>query len=179
MMIGYFLGAGPVGVYAIALMFASPIHVFANSLSSAKFKDFSRLDHIPAKIFRYNFIALVAISIVALALVYLVMNFFIKNESYHDQLPLQLWLIAIVFIKGMNQPLNNWIVARGHGKILNLRSIITPFAHQVLLQPVFQFKHSSFMLLHELPAVIGIKGSGRSFAGIYLFQEVSERLSKR
>lgn len=119
--IGYFLtDPAPLGMYAIAQKFSNPIAMAGRSLATTRFRAFARLKRVPARITRWNAVALAAAAIALIALGPVVLRLFFPKYSEASVLLLPFALMN--FFVGLFQPYNIFLASHGRGA--ELRNIV-------------------------------------------------------
>ena len=119
--IGYFLtDTAPLGMYAIAQKFSNPIAMMGRSLATTRFRAFSRLNQIPARITKWNAAAVVAASIGLMVVGPIVLR--VVFPKYSQGAPLLIPFAAMNLFVGLFQPYNIFLAAHGRGA--DLRNIV-------------------------------------------------------
>lgn len=119
--IGYFLaGTAPLGMYAIAQKFSNPIAMMGRSLAVTRFRTFARLTSVPARITRWNALALVAAAVALVLFGPLVLKFFFPK--YSEAAPLLIPFAMMNLCVGLFQPYNIFLASHGRG--VELRNIV-------------------------------------------------------
>lgn len=119
--IGYFLsGTAPLGMYAIAQKFSNPISMIGRSLATTRFRAFTRLTRVPARITRYNAAAIIAASIALVVAGPVVLK--LVFPKYSEAAPLLVPFAAMNLFVGLFQPYNIFLASHGRGA--ELRNIV-------------------------------------------------------
>lgn len=119
--IGYFIpGTSVLGIYAIAQKFSNPIAMMGRSLAVTRFRTFARLTSVPARITKWNAVALVC---AAVGLV-LFGPFVLKHAfpKYSEAAPLLIPFATMNLFVGLFQPYNVFLASHGRG--VELRNIV-------------------------------------------------------
>ncbi|MGH9825955.1 MAG: lipopolysaccharide biosynthesis protein, partial [Blastocatellia bacterium] len=122
LIVTYFLGAGPLGLYFSAQKFTSPIATMSRSLAITRFRKFTRASVVPARITRWNAILLflasgsiAAFGPVAIRLL------FPKYAAAGAILPP---LALMNLFQGLFQPYNIFLASHGRGADLRNVAIV-------------------------------------------------------
>lgn len=119
--IGYFLsGTAPLGMYAIAQKFSNPVAMIGRSLATTRFRAFARLTQVPARITRYNAVAVIAASIALIVAGPIVLR--LVFPKYREAAPLLIPFAAMNLFVGLFQPYNIFLASHGRGA--ELRNIV-------------------------------------------------------
>lgn len=119
--IGYFFANPAVlGIYAIAQKFSNPISMMGRSLAVTRFRTFARLTSIPARINRWNAVALVGAAVALVLFGPLVLKFFFPK--YSEAAPLLIPFATMNLFVGLFQPYNIFLASHGRGT--ELRNIV-------------------------------------------------------
>jgi stage V sporulation protein B len=124
LVIGYFLGLNLLGLYAVAQKLSSPVLTIARSLAITRFRAFTKLSSIPARIVRWN----TAVLILGAAGVAIVGPFALPYifPSYAEAAPLFVPLAFWNLFSGLFQPYNMFLASHGRGaEIRNIAVTIT------------------------------------------------------
>jgi O-antigen/teichoic acid export membrane protein len=119
--IGYFLtGTAPLGMYAIAQKFSNPIAMMGRSLAITRFRAFARLTRVPARITRWNAVAVIAASIGLIVFGPIILRFVFPK--YGEAAPLLIPFASMNLFVGLFQPYNIFLASHGRGA--ELRNIV-------------------------------------------------------
>ncbi|HXU35346.1 MAG TPA: oligosaccharide flippase family protein [Blastocatellia bacterium] len=119
--IGYFLaGTAPLGMYAIAQKFSNPIAMMGRSLAVTRFRTFARLTSVPARITKWNAVALVCAALGLILFGPFVLKF--AFPKYSEAAPLLIPFAAMNLFVGLFQPYNVFLASHGRG--VELRNIV-------------------------------------------------------
>lgn len=123
MLLSYFVNTTSVGFYSLAMTLTSPMVLLPRSLATSLFKDFAQKDRIPKKVIYFNFLFLLS-CVIALILLgeYVVILLF--SEKFLPVVPLILPLAVANLFRGMIQPYNMFLGAKGEGKALRNTAFI-------------------------------------------------------
>ena len=123
MLISYFVNTTSVGFYSLAMTLTTPMVLLPRSLATSLFKDFTQKDRIPKKVIYFNFLFLLG-CVIALILLgeYIVTLLF--SEKFLPVVPLILPLAFANLFRGMTQPYNMFLGAKGEGKALQNTAFI-------------------------------------------------------
>lgn len=123
LIVTYFLGAAPLGIYFTAQKFSGPITTMSRSLAITSFRVFASLKSIPSRITRWNTIALV-VSSAALALAGPVVLRLLFPPKYAAAATLLIPFALLNFFQGLFQPYNIFLAAHGRGAELRNTAVI-------------------------------------------------------
>lgn len=119
--IGYFLaGTAPLGMYAIAQKFSNPIAMVGRALAATRFRAFARLTRLPARITKWNAIAVVAASFALIALGPITLR--LVFPKYQEAAALLVPFAVMNSFVGLFQPYNVFLASHGRGA--ELRNIV-------------------------------------------------------
>jgi len=119
--IGYFLSSTtPLGIYAIAQKFSNPISMLGRSLATTRFRAFSRLTRVPARITKWNTVVVFIASIALVICGPIVLRFVFPK--YSEASSLLIPFAAMNLFAGLFQPYNIFLAAHGRGA--ELRNIV-------------------------------------------------------
>ena len=119
--IGYFLaGTAPLGMYAIAQKFSNPIAMMGRSLAVTRFRTFARLTSVPARINKWNAVALVGAAVALVLFGPFVLRF--AFPKYSEAAPLLIPFATMNLFVGLFQPYNVFLASHGRG--VELRNIV-------------------------------------------------------
>jgi O-antigen/teichoic acid export membrane protein len=132
--IGYFLSSTtPLGMYAIAQKFSNPISMIGRSLATTRFRAFSRLTRVPARITKWNTVAVVGASIALVVAGPIVLR--LVFPKYSEASSLLIPFAAMNLFVGLFQPYNIFLAAHGRGA--ELRNIVLICGVATILALVF------------------------------------------
>ncbi|WP_103578090.1 lipopolysaccharide biosynthesis protein [Campylobacter concisus] len=114
LLIGYFIGPKDVGFYGLANSMATPINSLSNAMSSTMFKTLANSSKIPFAVLRVNLVWVFLAFVLANALGYLIIKFYLREE-YADVLFLLFLMSIAVCFQALYQPYNAWINGHGYG----------------------------------------------------------------
>jgi O-antigen/teichoic acid export membrane protein len=119
--IGYFLaGTAPLGMYAIAQKFSNPIAMVGRALAATRFRAFARLTRVPARITKWNAVAVLAASIALIGLGPLTLR--LVFPKYSEAASLLVPFAVMNSFVGLFQPYNVFLASHGRGA--ELRNIV-------------------------------------------------------
>lgn len=119
--IGYFLeGTAPLGMYAIGQKFSNPIAMVGRALAATRFRAFARVKQVPARITKWNAIAVVSASIALIALGPLALR--LLFPKYSEAASLLIPFAIMNSFVGLFQPYNIFLASHGRGA--ELRNIV-------------------------------------------------------
>jgi len=119
--IGYFLSSTtPLGIYAIAQKFSNPISMLGRSLATTRFRAFSRLTRVPARITKWNTVVVLSASIGLVIAGPIVLKFVFPK--YNEAASLLIPFAVMNLFVGLFQPYNIFLAAHGRGA--ELRNIV-------------------------------------------------------
>jgi hypothetical protein len=119
--IGYFLpSTTPLGMYAIAQKFSNPISMAGRSLATTRFPRFHRLTRVPARITKWNTLAVVGASFALVVAGPIVLR--LVFPKYSEAASLLIPFAAMNLFVGLFQPYNIFLAAHGRGA--ELRNIV-------------------------------------------------------
>jgi len=123
MLISFFVNTTSVGFYSLAMTLTTPMVLLPRSLATSLFKNFAQRDQIPKKVIYFNFLFLLSCSIALILLgEYIVTLLF--SEKFIPVVPLILPLAVANLFRGMIQPYNMFLGAKGEGKALRNTAFI-------------------------------------------------------
>ena len=129
--ITYFVNTTQLGFYSLAMAITAPMVGLSSALSMSLFKGFVDMDRIPKKVIYYNFLWLAA-CVAGLILFGKFIVVLLFTEKFLPTVPLILPLALATFFRGMYQPYNMFLGAKGKGVwmrngavIMGASSIIT------------------------------------------------------
>jgi O-antigen/teichoic acid export membrane protein len=111
--IAYFLGTAPLGLYSAAQKFANPILTMARVLAITRFRAFTRLKEIPGRLIGWN-VALLSICSIGLAAAGPVVISLVFPR-YAASAPLLVPFAAAALFGGLVQPYNMFLSSHGRG----------------------------------------------------------------
>lgn len=122
-LISYFANTTSVGFYSIAMILTNPMFLLSSSLSITMFKGFARKRNIPRKVVYFNFLYLLACCLgIVLFGKYIVVLLF--SQKFIKVVPILIILAFANFFRGMTQPYNRFLGAKGQGKPLRNTAIV-------------------------------------------------------
>lgn len=138
LIITYFLGSAPLGLYNFAQKISNPILTVARSVAITRFRAFAKLARVPARISKWNAIVLITLAAaLVLAGPFLLRLVFPKfSAGAVLLLPFALWNL----FSGLFQPYNTFLAAHGRGAELRNTAIavtITSLAGLLVIVPRF------------------------------------------
>lgn len=149
LLIQYFAREIEVANYSLINFFTTPISVFSRSLCTSLFKGFANLDRIPSRVFKINFLWLIASSLIYLLIGGFVLELFF-SKKYSEAIPLIFPMVIANFFMGAFQPYNFFLSAKGKGdyilKIAGSFSIYTILLNLVLI-PKYKALGAAFATL--------------------------------
>jgi O-antigen/teichoic acid export membrane protein len=132
--IGYFLSSTtPLGIYAIAQKFSNPIAMIGRSLATTRFRAFSRLARVPARITKWNTVVVFSASVALVIAGPIVLRFVFPK--YSEASSLLIPFAGMNLFVGLFQPYNIFLAAHGRGA--ELRNIVLITGLATLLGLVF------------------------------------------
>jgi O-antigen/teichoic acid export membrane protein len=138
LVITYFAGLGPLGLYAQAQRLSNPISTISRTLSITRFRAFAKVNSIPRRITRWNAVVLVVLSTgLALAGPFVLRFLFPKySEASNLLLPFAVYSL----FTGLYQPYNMFLASHGRGvEIRNIAVIVSVVTLAALFVTVPQF----------------------------------------
>jgi O-antigen/teichoic acid export membrane protein len=138
LVITYFAGLAPLGLYAQAQRLSNPISTISRALAITRFRAFAKVNSIPRRITRWNAVVLIVLS-VALALAGpFVLRFLFPKYSEASNLLLPFAVYSL--FTGLFQPYNMFLASHGRGaEIRNIAVIVSIVTLAGLLLTVPQF----------------------------------------
>ena len=136
--ISYFVNTTQLGFYSLANALASPLAMLSQSLSTSMFKGFASKERIPRRIIQLNFLWLLA-GVIGLVVLGRYIVVWLFTDKFLPVVPLILPLALAGFFRGMYQPYNMFLVARGFGKAAYVAVVVAPIniAGNLLLIPKY------------------------------------------
>ncbi|MGC9091656.1 MAG: oligosaccharide flippase family protein [Bacteroidota bacterium] len=135
-LISYFVGATPVGLYSAAVMLTTPIALFSKSLATSVFKGFTAVDRIPFRDAMLNFVWLIGASAALLLGSGLLIKLIFTEKYLSIRSFLPLLVLASMF-NGANQLYHVFFMAHRRGEIVRnisiISSLINVFGNVVLI----------------------------------------------
>ncbi|HKV38118.1 MAG TPA: lipopolysaccharide biosynthesis protein [Blastocatellia bacterium] len=126
LIVSYYLGGAPVGLYFTAQKFSVPIATMSRALAVTRFRAFAKLKRVPARITRWNAAVLTVASVtLAVAGPILLKAFF---PRYGSAAPLLVPFAAFSLAQGLFQPYNMFLASHGRGADLRNIAIVTTIA---------------------------------------------------
>ena len=123
MLISYFVDTTSVGFYSLAMTLTHPMFLLSRSLSTTLFKTFAQRERIPRKVIYVN---LLWLTVTCLGLVvlrkYIVM--ILLGGRFIKVIPILVILAFANLFRGMTQPYNGFLGAKGQGKPLRNTAVI-------------------------------------------------------
>ncbi|HYP28399.1 MAG TPA: lipopolysaccharide biosynthesis protein [Blastocatellia bacterium] len=124
LIIAYFVtDLAPLGLYAIAQKMGSPISTVARAIAITRFRAFSALDRVPARLTRWNAFALLTLATGLAAFGPFVLK--VAFPRYADAAPLLLPIALTGLFMGLFQPYNMFLASHGRGAELRNIAIAT------------------------------------------------------
>ena len=120
LVIRYFLTDASLGMYAMVQRFSNPIATMSRSLATTRFRAFAKIDRVPAKITRWNAIALIGAAGALVAFGPIALRLFFPKYAAAATL-LVPFAVMNVFV-GLFQPYNLFLASHGRGA--ELRNIV-------------------------------------------------------
>ena len=123
LLISYFANTTSVGFYSLAMALTNPMFLLPSSLSIILFKGFAQKKRIPKKVIYFIFLWLLGWCL-GLVLVgkYIVVLLF--SQRFIKVTPILMILAFANFFRGMTQPYNKFLGAKGQGKFLRNTAIV-------------------------------------------------------
>lgn len=115
--ISYFVNTTQLGFYSLATAITSPMAMLSQSLSMSLFKGFAEKEGIPRKVIQLNFLWLLT-CVVGLVVFGRLIVVLLLTEKFLPVVRLILPLALAGFFRGMYQPYNMFLEAKGEGKWL-------------------------------------------------------------
>ena len=115
--LGYFVDNISVGYFALAITATKPLTMIPNAIGTTFFKEFSKLDYIPKKIFFSTGILSITVLIVFLASINKIVNFLYPAE-FQMVIPLSYVTSIGAIFHGSGDLINRFLAAHGKGKEL-------------------------------------------------------------
>jgi O-antigen/teichoic acid export membrane protein/SAM-dependent methyltransferase len=145
LVITYFVGIAPLGLYAAAQKLSNLILTISRVVAITRFRAFARLDKIPSRLNRWNGAVLVISSLCLVAAGPLAIR--IAFPRYQEAIPLLLPFALAAFFGGLFQPYNAFLSSHGRGA--GLRNIavsvtIAGLAGLMLLVPLTGIKGAAW-----------------------------------
>jgi len=138
LVITYFVGTSPLGLYALPQKLSNPISTISRTLAITRFRAFAKINSIPKRIIRWNAVVLVVLATgLALAGPFALKLLFPK---YSEASNLLLPFAAFSLFTGLFQPYNMFLASHGRGaEIRNIAVIVslTTLAGLLLTVPRF------------------------------------------
>ena len=114
LLIPYFIGTTPFGVYNIAQRVSDPIATLARSMAMTRFKAFANRTEVSAYILRWN-IALLSVAVTGLILAGPIAIVLFLGEKYQPAVALIPPFAFVALFGGLMQPYNMFLTAHGRG----------------------------------------------------------------
>jgi len=121
--ISYFVNTTQLGFYSLAAAITSPMAMLSQSLSTSLFKGFAERERIPKRVTQLNFLWLL-VCVVGLVVFGRLIVVVLLTERFLPVVRLILPLALAGFFRGMYQPYNTFLGAKGKGKWLRNVSVI-------------------------------------------------------
>jgi len=123
LLISYFANTTSVGFYSLAMRLTNPMFLLSSSLSITLFKGFAQKKIIPKKVIYFNFLWLLSccLGLVLLGKYIIVLLF---SQRFIKVAPILMILAFANFFRGMTQPYNKFLGAKGQGKFLRNTAIV-------------------------------------------------------
>jgi O-antigen/teichoic acid export membrane protein len=136
--ITYFVGFQPLGLYYSAQRLSSPIATLSRALAITRFRAFTALDRIPERIIRWNYAAVIGCSVVLGT----VGPFALRSAfpRYAEASGLLVPFAGLNMFQGLFQPYNMFLASHGRGAELRNTAIVAvaaSFIFLVVLTPRF------------------------------------------
>jgi O-antigen/teichoic acid export membrane protein len=124
LVITFFAGPAPLGLYALAQKLSNPISTISRTLAITRFRAFAKLTSIPRRIIRWNGVVLVVLAVgLAIAGPFALRLLFPK---YSEAGNLLLPFAAFSLFTGLFQPYNMFLASHGRGvEIRNIAVIVS------------------------------------------------------
>ncbi len=123
MLISYFANTTSVGFYSLAVTLTRPMLLLSDSLSTTLFRKFAHAERIPKKVIYSNFLWLLCCCLGLVLLgKYIVVILF--SENFIKAVPILIILAFANFFRGMAQPYNRFLNAKGWGKAVKRAAFV-------------------------------------------------------
>jgi|HubBroStandDraft_6_1064221.scaffolds.fasta_scaffold77743_2 O-antigen/teichoic acid export membrane protein len=136
--ITYFVGFQPLGLYYSAQRLSSPIATLSRALAITRFRAFTALDRIPRRIIRWNYGAVIGCSVVLAAIGPFALR--LVFPRYAEAAGLLVPFAALNLFQGLFQPYNMFLASHGRGADLRntaIAAIAASFIFLIILTPRF------------------------------------------
>lgn len=123
MLISYFSGTTDVGFYSLAMILTNPMFIFSSSLSTSLFKEFAKKKKVPKKVVYFNFLWLLffCAGLIIFGKWIVILLFSMKFIKVY---PILIIITFANFFRGLTQPYNKFLGAKGEGKALRNTALI-------------------------------------------------------
>lgn len=123
MLISYFNGTTDVGFYSLAMILTNPMFIFSSSLSTSLFKEFAKKKKVPKKVVYFNFLWLLfcCAGLIIFGKWIVILLF---STKFINVYPILIILTFANFFRGLTQPYNKFLGAKGEGKALRNTAVI-------------------------------------------------------
>lgn len=131
MLITFFHGVAPVGLYSIAQMMLMPVSMFSRSMGTSAYKRFTETREISKKILLSNYLWCIGSGIaLMLACEILIPAFF--TDKYASALEVLPYVAIGSMLVGMNIPYNSFLSAQRQGRSIKIMSVTTSSVNLLL-----------------------------------------------
>ncbi len=122
-LISYFSGTTDVGFYSLAMILINPMFIFSSSLSTSLFKEFVKKKKVPKKVVYFNFLWLLfsCAGLIIFGKWIVILLFSVKFINVY---PILIVLTFANLFRGLTQPYNKFLGAKGEGKALRNTAVI-------------------------------------------------------
>jgi len=123
MLISYFNGTSNVGFYSLAMTLTNPMLILSSSLSTSFFKEFAKKKKVPKKVVYFNFLWLLfcCAGLIIFGKWIVILLF---STKFINVYPILIILTFANFFRGLTQPYNKFLGAKGEGKALRNTAVI-------------------------------------------------------
>jgi len=123
MLISYFNGTTNVGFYSLAMTLTNPMFILSSSLSTSLFKEFAEKKKVPKKVVYFNFLWLLfcCAGLIIFGKWIVILLF---STKFINVYPILIILTFANFFRGLTQPYNKFLGAKGEGKALRNTAVI-------------------------------------------------------
>lgn len=124
LVITFFAGSAPLGLYALAQKLSNPISTISRTLAITRFRAFAKLNSIPPRIIRWNAVVLVVLAVGLVIAGPFALRFLFPK--YGEASNLLLPFAAYSLFTGLFQPYNMFLASHGRGaEIRNIAVIVS------------------------------------------------------